>query len=677
MRYRPEETTVNAVGPKMGLVRDGAVKGFNKSTGKVKVVLILGQSDTFDKEIECDLPVAWMGQNGEFSGGYPSQGSAVRCMMGQGGEWTIIGYSLADGILNGGTSASVSSYDRSLLSGLQEGRYLTQVENNIRVLLDPDTGIDIGSPGEKVKADPGLGILSNNFRNNMVFSEATMGLSGPLYRDRASNSNRDTTGSSLSSHVYQTSLTRIGLDPYGEAGENFFRNPVYAENRSRIYEFINSFGFTNDSNEVTLYENQRLPSLESDFDRRDSRADTLSLSQDAPNYLIEKIEGTVADVYGNLIDINRSVLPMGLVESLRFKDNPGPDQQAEVFQNLREQNRKTIAVHYELNAQKDGDIDVFNKDDYGRQRSRFFMDIDKEGQIKLNVPASSETGNVALLTRYENYSEIYGTENDEQKSSLARNNTNQDIFLDEHGVGYVSLKGGTEELESYASPTDWNTGNQIKLGTAFHDIGSTLQSTFNPTDDDGNPADPIKEFNNHQSVINTFAKVDPVVSDSVIVSGDDANAGGRSLTMSLDGSANISVGANTVDRQSIWLDTAGGNVVTLGRDLNNISLAANCDGDVLIEMGGTAVSGDSRFDSANNASREAILEIRMIAAGRIAVWRMSPTGIYVHHPGDIDIVAEGNMRLKSLASMIIDGETVQILESDGQLITRKPNRTLG
>jgi len=629
-------------------------------------VLVLARGDTFDKEVECDLPMAWMGQSGEFSGGFPSQGSAVRCMMSQGGEWSIMSYVLADGKIGDDNTATLTSYDRNRLAAFQPGRYLTQVDNNIRVFLDPDIGIQIGGPNNRIHADPELGILSNNFDTNMAFTEASLSIDGPLLRDRASNSNRDQTASAMTSHVYQTSLKEIGLDPYGDPGDAFYRNPVYNESRQRILEYRRDAGFTNDATERELYLTQTLPELPEEFDRRESRADVLSLSQDAPNYLIEKIEGTVSDLYGNLLDINRSILPMGLVESLRFKDNPGRDQQAAVFEGLREQNRKTIALHYELNAQKDGPVEITDQTDYGRQRSRFYFDIDKEGQIKANVPASSETGNVPLLTRYENYSEIYGRVNDEPTSRLLRNNDTQDIFLDEHGVGYVALKSNSEELESYASPTDWISKNQIKLGTAFHDIGNTLQETFN-TDED-----PIVPFNDFESVINSFPKVPPVVSDSVIVSGDGANAGGRSLTLNMDGSVNWSIGANTVDRQSLWLDMAGGMVANVGRDNNNISMAAQFDGDVLWQIGGTAVGGDSRFTT-NNGLREAILEIRMIAGNRIAVWRMSPTGLYVHHPGDIDMVAEGNFRIKSLASMIVDGETVQILDSDGFLINRKQN----
>ena len=680
--YRPDETSVDSIGPRLGLIRDGAIKSYNPKTGKVKVVLVLGRGDTFNREIECDLPMAWMGQDGEFSGGYPGQGAAVRCMMGQGGEWTVVSYVLADGKIGDDNTATATSFERNQLAAFTPGRYLTQVDNNIRVLLDPEIGIQIGSPNDRIHADPKLGILSNNFDFNMAFTEASLSVNGPLMRDRASNSNRNQTSSALTSHGYQSSLKEIGLDPYADPGDNFFRNPVYAEVRSRVYEFVNSFGFTNDQEEIELYSTETLPALSRDFNRAESRADVLSLSQDTPNLLWESVMGTVADVYGNLLDINRNVLPMGLIESLRFKDNPGADQQAEVFQSLREQNRKTLAYHLELNAQKDGDVSVSDQTDYGRQRSRFFVDIDKEGQIKINIPASSEVGNVALPgVRYENYSEIFGVENDEPKGRLLRNNANRDVFIDDNSVGYVSLQSDSnEELESFAAPTDWIKEELIKLGTMFHDIGRTLQATYNPgtTDDDGNftPVDPIAQIQGYESVINTFPKVEPVVSESVIVAGEGANAGGRSLTLNLDGSVNCSIGANTVDRQSLWLDTAGGMVANVGRDRNNISLAAGFDGDVLFEIGGTAVGGDSRFTDINNGSREATLEIRMIAGGRIAVFRMSPTGFYMHHPGDIDIVAEGNLRIKSLASTIIDGETVQILDNNGILINRERNRSI-
>ncbi len=94
-----------------------------------------------------------------------------------------------------------------------------------------------------------------------------------------------------------------------------------------------------------------------------------------------------------------------------------------------------------------------------------------------------------------------------------------------------------------------------------------------------------------------------VVSKIIYVGGDKANAGGRSGQINFDGSLELNVGANTVDRQSLWLDTAGGIVANVGRDKLNRSMIMGMDGDCFIQVGGYGVSTDSRFGSEDNGFR--------------------------------------------------------------------------
>jgi len=128
---------------------------------------------------------------------------------------------------------------------------------------------------------------------------------------------------------------------------------------------------------------------------------------------MEIVKGTAVDTFGNILDLNREALPIGKTEKLSLSDNP---DKTDAFTRIRAQLRKAIGYHFELNARKgkDGASDSALSDipdplkykNYSRERSRFTFDIDKEGQFKLNVPSSSETGNIPLLTRHENFSTL-------------------------------------------------------------------------------------------------------------------------------------------------------------------------------------------------------------------------------------------------------------------------------
>src|SRR5690606_19798307 len=117
-------------------------------------------------------------------------------------------------------------------------------------------------------------------------------------------------------HVYQSSLKQVGLDTRTRPGDSFTRNPAFNESRQIVYEFPNSFGFTDDISERLVYGGEVILEDDTFVRRRSSRADALSLSLIEPNYLIESIAGTVVDIYGNVVDLNRSVLPNGSIDSL-------------------------------------------------------------------------------------------------------------------------------------------------------------------------------------------------------------------------------------------------------------------------------------------------------------------------------------------------------------------------
>jgi hypothetical protein len=644
------------IGSVRGLPIRGNIVGFQPSTGTALVQLPLTQSNT---PVPIKIPAGWVGPKGQISAGYPQRGTSIFCVRGQGNEWCFVGYDQTDSPtgFDGDGTRRVSPTQK-----LQEGRWLTLVENDINLIVDPRDGVIQGGSKQFTQADQSLGLWSVKFNEQMAFSEAHREITGPIYRDKKANRSRGVIGSSLTSHVYQKSLNQIGLDPKTKTSVSVAddRNPALTEHRQMFYEFIDSFGYTYDEQEERLYagedQQKTLP-----YQRKSSRTDTMSLSLDTPNYLAEIIIGTVVDIFGNILDLNRSILPSGIIESLNFTKSE--DDKNIVFMKLKEQLRKSIAYHFEINARKSILYlpDYEETSNYATSRSRFFLDIDKEGQFKMNVPASSEVGNVSVLVRHENFSNLKGAESEEDRGQFLRNVTNnQDVQLEPHGKGVVDLTSNEETLKSFSAPINRFDGTSIKLGTAYHEISNVLMlHKFE--------APYVNNGGYEGSLINLIDPVEDVISPEIVVSGDEANAGGRSGTISMDGMLSLSIGANTVDRQSLWLDCAGGIVGAIGRDKFHRSLAATLDGDIFLQVGGVTISDDSRFPSAvyNNEARDGTIDIRVWNSGSFHTIRIDPEGIKIHTPQRIDIVSEGEMRFKSVNSnMYFDAESIFFYSKD-------------
>ncbi len=397
---------------------------------------------------------------------------------------------------------------------------------------------------------------------------------------------------------------------------------------------------------------------------------------------METIKGTVVDIFGNILDLNRIPLPIGK-DTNTLKEIS--TNKVKAFSTIKEPERKSLAFHFEINTKKDlnqkssnniSTLDLLNinsNSDNSRLRSRFFIDIDKEGQFKINVPASSEKGNIPLLTRYENRSS-YDTEDNNNPNKLLFDNNNLDIFLDSFATGKVSLgekdfiyskeKGSIniQDNKSEAAPIDRITNAHIKHGTAHHDILNTAWTL--QTD----------KFINYQVGTNKNITVDiskiplleNVVSNVIKVSGDGnfdnggPNAGGRSGSINFDGMLEFNIGANTVDRQSLWMDLAGGSILNLGRDKNMRSAVIAADGDVIMQVGGMGIEGDSRFIK-QNGFYGAVFDLRVTTKGGYThMFRCDSNGVTIMSPGNVAIHAAGNLKLSSDSNIEMDAESVII-----------------
>jgi len=652
----------NIFNESVGLLRRGAIESFDEAKGVIKVKLNNATIGSNNPPVEIPAPHALFYNNGLFIGSRPKSGTPVVVGQGSGGQYYFVSF-LAENLPK--------------VPSLKLDELLLQSNDNSYIKLDIKTNINIGSDNNRIHINAVENYISTNFYNQFDFTQASRKVEGLVKRDKIVNTNFDE-NLKLEDDSYNSKFYTIGLDPSTSPNSSVTgssKNPPFVEQRELIYEFQYSSDIDDDLNESILYNgggtnnrNYILPN------RRKSRADTLSLTLAAPNYLMETIKGTIVDIFGNILDINRNPIPIGADQNT-IRAEKSSDKSA-AFLRIKELERKSLAYHFEINARKDlsgqnGKItlpDINSNSDYARNRSRFFIDIDKEGQFKINVPASSETGNVSLLTRYENYS-TFGSEDNNNPNKLIFRDDNLDIFHDSFAApkstpintgfsytnnrGSIQIKNGTAD----GAPLDRITQEHIKHGTAYHDI---LQTCYVHQNND---------FINYQAGtsthttidINSITELNDVVSSTINISGDNANAGGRSGSVNFDGSLEMNIGANTVDRQSLWLDMAGGLVANIGRDLKNRSAMISMNGDLVIQVGGFGVVGDSRFIKSNNGSIGAVLDLRVFTSGGyVHMVRCDNNGITIMTPGNLAVHAKGNMKFSSDSNMEFEAETVTI-----------------
>lgn len=588
-----------------------------------------------------------------------------------------------------------SNYDAqdTDLSKLEVGSFLIKSENDTKIKLSPSNGAFIGKQrSSSINLDTssfdGGQSGSATFESNQIylFNNSGYSINGVVLRDNRAIGLDSENDSNLDERIisrWYKNLSTIGFEPNLKISEETSgsrkRNPPLVENRNVVYEF-SDYTYDNiiqsDEKEAKK-QNPNNPKFEIDktTSRRIRKEDVLSLSLVSPNYLIEKIEGTLVDVYGNILDINRTILPIGEEDGFITLD-----ETEENYYKVRELYRKSVAFHLEMNARKDPNelnIETGTGDEYAnidgiykRNRSRLFLDIDKEGQFKLNIPSSSETGNVPVLARYENYTTINPKEKDKENDYdyfRREKDVSTDVLLDGFGVDACSLSGNKNLL-----PNDRITGEPIKVGTAFHNIAKTCVvpeyvDEYHATGILSGPDTEIDDANGTRNILNHTGGTS-IITQEIIIDGDNANAGGRSGTAVFDGMINVSIGSNTIDRQSLWLDTAGGIVSRVGADLNGISMATQTDGDVYLQIGGEIIGEgqgdpDKRFSGAeviDTSSKTNRFEIRVMQGNGPSYTRIliDNEGIIICSPKNIEFRAEEDIVFGCNGNIFLNTEKI-------------------
>jgi hypothetical protein len=161
------------------------------------------------------------------------------------------------------------------------------------------------------------------------------------------------------------------------------RNPEISEYRMVINEFSTDYMFTGFDDEVDratgsigTYNNSET------HDRNREQGNTLHLAE---HELIEIIGGNLVDINGNILDLNYRPLVYG-------DENRVPTTQLDInYDRARRISRRGIGYHFQLSTNT-------RSDDPSESKSNFVFDIDKEGLLKVNIPASSDTGNIPFAS---------------------------------------------------------------------------------------------------------------------------------------------------------------------------------------------------------------------------------------------------------------------------------------
>lgn len=642
----------------VGLVKLASVVSVDtlKNTMEVRIESFAAGSNSGKATIPLSQP--YSSNNGILIGSIPSPGSTIVIQQGSGGQWFF-------------SSFFNRSFDNS---NLDSESFTIQSDANTFLKVNKKNQIVLGEKRKNItiQTSPNNNFYNAYFDNINVFTEGTRNITGVIKRDLKPNTN---VPDSLKLHdvLYDNFLKPIGFDNTlspNKYKNTTLKNPPLIESRFLITEFPESSSILDDLAESDNYGVENIKPLNyKSPNRRLNKTDTLGLSLTNPNYLIESVKGTVVDYFGNILDLNRYPLPIGQGKfTIKSEDDSKTDSKKDKYLNLRALHRRGLAYHFELNARKDFLIDgqlkvpsINDNYDYSRTRSRFFINIDKEGQFKVNIPASSESGNIPLLTRYESFSYI-SDEDSGNPNKVIKRDDNLDILHDSFAADSYDIfsdeadkiKGciNIEYTDNKVNIVDRITKNVIKHGTAYHDISNILYS-FKKADFYDIQLHPDK-------IIDTtnFLFTGEFVSKTITVG---KNAGGRSGQFSTDGFIELNIGANTIDRQSLWADLAGGIVAQVGRDRNNNSFVGSFDGDMLIQIGGFGITSDGRFQELNNTFRGGKIDIRVLNSGfQETIVRIENGGVTIMTPGELKLYSAGDMQIKSDATMSLLAEELYI-----------------
>jgi hypothetical protein len=595
------------------------------------------------RKFECPIPhPAVMGSSGIFAS--PSSGTVVIVGFTYREAPLIIGYlplsSFAEDLTSSENTGNFLSDDTEYPK-LNPGELAVQGLSNSKMLFDKKGNICLQF-GESEISYTNNDIISEKTGEKYSNTSAHRQISGKIKRDVRTKTRRvEAVFDKLSRASYDDVLTVIGRNPNftyvpvsgGKASTEILRNPALVENRELVYEFAIEDNIGSFEEERKRIAEKEIFPLEEPSRRDMSRADILNLNPLVPGNLIESVKGTVVDIYGNILDINRSTISYEGISPKNVADSNGGGiyARAEIEDKLL---RRSIKYHMEINSKKkpvkefvfdDVDAEQPGLEAIGYSHSRWSIDVDGEGLTKINIPASTDTGNIPLLTRHTNSNARRGDESDAFRDP-------DNPVLDILHLGFGENAGdGVSVTDTYAPA---NIGNRfaqekIKYRTAYHDIVATASDM----------------------------RADNAISDSIsnALNDDSANAGGRSLHLNADGSMELNIGKDTVDGKSLVQDLAGGIVSRIGKDFNENSMVTQFDGNINIQVGGDSIETESKVTSPG-------VNFYVAHEDGFHKIEVNANGIFIQSAPNTNIVIDSqrNLVLKSKGSTLLHGDNVYI-----------------
>ena len=387
--------------------------------------------------------------------------------------------------------------------------------------------------------------------------------------------------------------------------------------RSIVYEYADSFDVRRFDDEARAMEKTNDQNLGENIEfiqadpsiRPARRSDVMNLNLRNYNHLIERVEGTLVDIYGNVLDLNRNIIPIPDADTINTSGSAGAELR-KIYTFIR----RSVKSHYEINSRKET-VEPENTDteNNAKNHSRFSIDIDGEGLTKINIPASSDTGNIPILSR-----NIVSRDDQDKDSGAFRDPNKKDVRV-------IAFAEGGPAISNTAYVPETISG-VVTAGTAHHDVLNIASSIFNS--------------GKHGSGAPMQATVTNEIDGS-------PNAGGRSMHANLDGSLEMSIGKDTVDGKSMVLDLAGSMISHFGKDGQGRSIIHQSDGDVIIQVGDDQVTGK--------------MEIHMVkGGGKAQKIIIDEGGITIDVDGNALFNASGDMSIVGGGRVLISGGLIAL-----------------
>ena len=641
-----------------------------------------------EKPVRCPIPHPYAGRGGGFLAGIEPDSIVLLANSSQ-EKWYVVGFIPDVAFYNDVEGRADINFDESDYPDLNPGEIVVKGKRGQKIELLDDGRLTLDAGIGQESADIELSKFSQGMflrvNNLYKFTEAGRSIEGVIRRDLNLKEKQEDAQTSdfLTSSSYDAFLSDIGRSPTHEVhyrtttlSKSIIRNPALIEKKDLIYEYADSFNVRSFNDEIKAMSsnssrdiNGNLLDIQADSSSRERRrTDVLNLQRENYNHLIEKVQGTLVDIYGNVLDINRNIIPIPDVETIDTTTEV-PDDLKKIYKYLR----RSVKYHFEINSRKPEDLTSttnISTNNNEIARSKWSIDVDGEGLTKINIPASSETGNIPVLGRYVNSNDINDLNNGSFKDKDRR-----DIWLSQFGAKKVQDGVKTDEFSgqeikdtTYSPKTikdkekrdgNKNNGNiedQIATaGTAYHDLFNIANLIF--TNGKLKSPDPDKSSISVPPMASSINN--KVFNESDAVSEDQApNAGGKSIHMNLDGSMELSVGADTIDRKSMVIDSAGGIISHFGRDRNGRSIIQQTDGDIILQIGGKGIDNDTRFQSQTDTEdRPGRIEIHLNRPGgtpqKIII---DENGLTIDVKGNVVMASSGDFTISAGGKLLLNSE---------------------